>query len=68
MNVVVNGETRELLDGTTVAALLGRLDLDPARRGVAVAVDAVVVPRGAWESHALADGMRVEILTAIQGG
>ena len=68
MNVVVNGEARELPDGTTVAALLGRLDLDPARRGVAVAVDAVVVPRGAWESHALADGMRVEILTAIQGG
>jgi len=68
VNVVVNGEARELPDGTTVAALLGRLDIAPARRGVAVAVDAVVVPRGAWESHALADGMRVEILTAIQGG
>jgi sulfur carrier protein len=68
MKVLVNGEARELPEGTTVAGLLGHLDLDAARRGVAVAVDAEVVRRRAWESHVLAEGMRVEVLTAIQGG
>ncbi|MFD8554479.1 MoaD/ThiS family protein, partial [Streptomyces fradiae] len=27
-----------------------------------------VVPRGAWASTVLADGDRVEVLTAVQGG
>ena len=40
----------------------------PAGRGVAVAVDAEVVPRTQWETHKLDDGARVEILRAIQGG
>ena len=68
MNVVVNGEGRDLPEGTTVTGLLERLDLAPGRRGVAVAVDAEVVRRSAWDSLALADGMRVEVLIAIQGG
>ena len=37
-------------------------------RGLAVAVDAQVVPRGEWERRALREGDRVEVLTAIQGG
>ena len=37
-------------------------------RGVAVAVDAEVVPRGAWATFAVADGARVEVLIAVQGG
>ena len=37
-------------------------------RGVAVAVDAEVVPRGEWETTELDDGARVEVLRAIQGG
>ncbi len=44
------------------------LDLPPDARGVAVAVDAEVVPRGEWARHALADGADVEVLHAIQGG
>ena len=48
--------------------MLARLDLDARARGVAVAVDAEVVPRGEWEGVALKSGARVEVLTAIQGG
>jgi sulfur carrier protein len=33
-----------------------------------VAVDAEVVPQGAWSSTAIGDGARVEVLTAVQGG
>jgi sulfur carrier protein len=67
MKVIVNGNETELAQGATVAALIDRLDV-PGGRGVAVAVEAEVVPRGEWERHALGEGDRVEVLRAIQGG
>ncbi len=68
MRVVLNGEEAVFADGATVAAALEALDLPAAGRGVAVAVDAEVVPRGEWALTALHEGARVEILRAIQGG
>jgi sulfur carrier protein len=68
MRVVLNGAERELADGATVQAAVDALDLPAAGRGVAVAVDAEVVPRGEWESTTVPDGARVEVLTAVQGG
>ena len=66
MNVLVNGEPTELETGATVEAVLASLELPD--RGVAVAVDAEVVPRGEWQAHELSEGARVEVLRAIQGG
>lgn len=68
MRVLVNGAETELLDGATVQVALEALELPAQGRGVAVAVDAEVVPRGQWTAHELHDGARVEILRAIQGG
>ncbi|HWK30338.1 MAG TPA: sulfur carrier protein ThiS [Solirubrobacter sp.] len=68
MKVVLNGAPAELADGATVQSALESLDLPGAGRGVAVAVDAEVVPRGQWPTTRLHDGARVEILRAIQGG
>ena len=69
MKVKLNGETRELTDGATVADLMARSGLEPERRrGIAVAVDAEVIPRSEWKSTALAEGQAVELVTAIQGG
>jgi sulfur carrier protein len=66
VNVTVNGESRVLDDGSTLADLLDREISN--RRGTAAAVDGEVVPRGHWASFALADGQSVELLTAVQGG
>jgi sulfur carrier protein len=66
--VLVNGTHTDLDDGATVADLLGRLDVPSDARGVAVALDAEVVPRSAWASTVVTDGAQVEVLTAIQGG
>jgi sulfur carrier protein len=66
MNVIVNGEPTELAPGATVDTVLVALELPD--RGVAVAVDAEVVPRGQWREHELSEGARVEVLRAIQGG
>ncbi len=66
--ITVNGEPRDLPPGATVADVLDALGVEPGRRGIAVALDAEVVPRGAWEATPVADGARVEVLNAIQGG
>lgn len=68
MTVVLNGRPAEVADGATVADLLAQLDLPAGGRGVAVAVDAEVVPRGEWSTRPVPEGARVEVLTAIQGG
>ena len=68
MTVYVNGEPTQVADDATVAAVLERLDVQRPRRGLAVAVDAEVVPRSEWDARTLHDGDRVEVLTAIQGG
>ncbi|MFF8385466.1 sulfur carrier protein ThiS [Streptomyces kanasensis] len=66
VTVSVNGEPRELAAPLTLDALVATLTVAPS--GVAAAVNETVVPRGAWAATALADGDRVEVLTAVQGG
>ncbi len=66
--IVLNGAESDVRAGETVAAALARFDLSTDARGVAVAVDGEVVPRAQWDSFALADDARVEVLTAMQGG
>lgn len=63
----VNGEPRDQ-DGATIVELLTELGVEQRARGVAVAVNGEVVPRADWPHHRLADGDRVEALTAMQGG
>ncbi|WP_103384286.1 sulfur carrier protein ThiS [Pseudonocardia dioxanivorans] len=66
MKVWINGDAHELADGAGVVAALEAIGAP--RQGVAVAVDAEVVPRAEWDATALTDGARVEVLTAVQGG
>ncbi len=66
VQVRLNGEPRELPDGTTVA--LAVAELTPAATGVAAAVNGDVVPRGSWTLTLLRDGDHVEVVTAVQGG
>jgi sulfur carrier protein len=66
--ITVNGNPTDLAADATVAALLDHLDVPAEARGVAVAVDAEVVPRGEWETHVVGDGAQVEVVTAVQGG
>ncbi|MCX5133669.1 MULTISPECIES: sulfur carrier protein ThiS [unclassified Streptomyces] len=66
MNIVVNGERRRITAGTALDTLVATLT--PAPSGVAAALNETVVPRAQWSSTALAEGDRVEVLTAVQGG
>jgi sulfur carrier protein len=64
--MTVNGEARDVPDGTTVATLLAELDV--RRDGIAVALNDDVVPRTEHASRELRDGDRVEIIVAVAGG
>ncbi len=66
--ISVNGQQSDVRAGEPLAAVLAQLQLSPDARGVAVAVDGEVVPRAQWQSFALSEHARVEVLTAMQGG
>lgn len=68
MNVIVNGQPREIGTGATVASVVEMLDVAPGARGVAVALDGEVVARGRWGDTQLRDGSMVEVVAAIGGG
>jgi thiazole synthase len=68
MRIELNGEPRELPAGATLADAVRESGAEAEARGVAVALDGEVVPRGEWGSTPLAEGCGVEVLAAIQGG
>src|SRR4051812_49235497 len=66
LRLTVNGELRKADPGTTVAALLRSMGVDPAR--VAVERNRDVIPRATWAEAGLADGDKIEIVAFIGGG
>ncbi|MFW6367137.1 MAG: sulfur carrier protein ThiS [bacterium] len=66
MTITLNGEQRELPDGTSAAALLETLDIHPEH--VVVEVDLDIIPRDALEKCELRNGATVEIIKFVGGG
>jgi sulfur carrier protein len=66
IDIVVNGQTRSVAEGTTVAALVGELGL--AGRPVAVERNRAVVPRVQHATTVLSAGDRLEVVTFVGGG
>jgi sulfur carrier protein len=67
MKILLNGEAVDSA-APTILELIAERGLDASQRGIAVAVNADVVIRAAWPSHAINEGDEVEIITAMQGG
>ena len=65
--ITINGERHELGEDTTVEAAV-RAAGAPDARGVAVALDGEVVPRGEWATTEVREGPQVEVLHAVHGG
>jgi thiamine biosynthesis protein ThiS len=64
--IALNGEERRVPAGTTLSGLLAILSL-PAQR-VAVEHNHEIVPKARFETQALGDGDRVEIVHFVGGG
>ena len=65
-DVILNGEPKEIMPGTTVAELLEGLRLQP--RHVAVERNRNLVPRSQHAACILEAGDRLEIVTLVGGG
>ncbi len=65
INITVNDEDVKVDERTTIAGLLVARGFPD--KGIAVALDLSVLPRSEWD-RTLADGARVEVVTAVQGG
>ncbi len=66
MQIVVNGATREVTEGLSIAGLLQELQIEP--KHVAVEVNLELVPRGRHGAHTLSPGDRLEVVTLVGGG
>lgn len=69
IEIQLNGESAEVAADVTVAVVLEDMGIDPSdSRGIAVALNDEVVPKGDWAATPLSKGDRVEVITARQGG
>jgi sulfur carrier protein len=66
VQIVVNGETREVPEGLGVSALLSHLGL-PADR-VAIERNLEILPRSQWGAIQVQPGDRYEIVHLVGGG
>ena len=66
MEIVYNGERRQVGEELSVAGLLNDLGLDP--RQLAVEVNLQLIPRDRHAECSLHEGDRVEVVTLVGGG
>ena len=66
MQVRINGESREVADGSTLSDLIDELSLAPQR--IAIEVNQQIVRRDEWPQTVLSDGDRIEIVHFVGGG
>lgn len=66
IDLVINGQPRQVPEGSTVAQLIAELGL--SGKPVAVERNREVVPRAQHPTTVLADGDRLEVVTFVGGG
>ena len=66
MTVILNGESRSVAEVTTIAALVRELNLIPAT--LLIEHNGLALHREEWNSRALQDGDRIELIRVVAGG
>ncbi|HTZ45277.1 MAG TPA: sulfur carrier protein ThiS [Jatrophihabitans sp.] len=66
MRITLNGQAHELGGRLSLADLVRQVSDREA--GIAVAVNATVVPRSAWPATVVTEGDQIDVVTAVQGG
>jgi thiamine biosynthesis protein ThiS len=66
LRIRLNGEAKEIEEGTTLPALVESLSLAPER--IAIEVNGEVVRRAEWPRVTLKEGDRIEVVHFVGGG
>lgn len=66
MQIIVNGEPREVNTGLTAAQLVEDMQISGQR--IAMEVNLEIVPRSTYAEHIFKEGDKVEVVHAVGGG
>ena len=66
MQIIVNGEQRNVANGLTAEQLVTEMDI--AGKRIAMEVNLEIVPRSRYSEHILNAGDKIEIVHAVGGG
>ena len=66
MIVIVNGESREFKDGSTLGDILKELNIED--KVMAAAVNMQIVKQDSWKTYKLENKDRLELLDFVGGG
>jgi len=66
MQIIVNGEQRDVSDGLTAAQLVEDMDIAGSR--IAMEVNLEIVPRSTYAEYVFKAGDKVEVVHAVGGG
>ena len=66
MQIIVNGEQRDVSAGLTAEQLV--TDMDITGKRIAMEVNLEIVPRSRYAEHIFKNGDKVEIVHAVGGG
>jgi len=66
IEIVLNGEKRDVPAHLNIEGLLAWLQMDPSR--VAVEFNGVIIRKPAWQATEVANGSQIEIVWFVGGG
>ena len=66
MEIIVNGENKQVPEGYTAEQLVVAMDLLGKR--IAMEVNLEIVPRSTYDAHIFNQGDKIEIVHAVGGG
>jgi sulfur carrier protein len=66
LHIQVNGEQREVNDGSALPELIAALQLKPQQ--IAIELNQQVIRRAQWETTVLQEGDKIEIVHFVGGG
>ena len=68
MEIIINGQSKEIPEQSSVQHLLSSLFPGPPVKGIAVAINQSVIPGSEWSTHLLHSNDQVMLIKATQGG
>ncbi|MGN7888525.1 sulfur carrier protein ThiS [Dyadobacter sp. 22481] len=67
MEIILNGQAKQIADPYTVGQLVSEL-FSANGKGIAVAINQSVVPKSDWPIRQLSPNDQITLITATQGG
>mgnify|MGYP003646704433 CR=1 FL=1 len=67
IEVLFNNEATQITEGSTLQSILESRKLS-TKNGIAVAINASVIPRGEWENYVLQQNDKLMVISATAGG